>query len=103
MDKYHFRICLAAFLLDGALMVVLTAMPFYIYDHLQGDVATPGYIGGLQSMLYAVTCVFISRWMNHNKHSMRIAAIGSCYFCVGSAAAVLLPAFWRLCSWPDIG
>ena len=94
MDKYHFRICLAAFLLDGALLVVLTAMPFYIYDHLQGDVSTPGRIGGLQSMLYAVTCVFISRWMNRNKHSMRIAAIGSCYFCVGSAAAVLLPGVW---------
>lgn len=94
MDKYHFRICLAAFLLDGALMVVLTAMPFYIYRHLHGDVAAPGYIGGLQSMLYALTCIVISRWMNRNKHSMRIAAFGSFYFCVGAAAAVLAPGLW---------
>lgn len=94
MDKYHFRICLAAFLLDGALMVVLTAMPFYIYDHLKGDVAVPGYIGGLQSMLYAITCIAISGWMNHNRHSMKIAALGSSYFCMGAAAAVLFPGVW---------
>lgn len=94
MDKYHFRICLAAFLLDGALMVILTAMPFYIYDHLHGDVATPGYIGGIQSMLYAITCMVISGWMNRNKHSMRIAAFGASYFCIGSAVAVLVPGIW---------
>jgi len=91
MDLPHIRICLAAFILDAALMVMLTAMPFYLYDHLNGSVSVPGVIGAVQSILYAFVCISISRWMNHNKHSMRIAGFGAFYYCAGSAAAVLFP------------
>ena len=91
MDLPHIRICLAAFILDAALMVMLTAMPFYLYDHLHGTVEVPGVIGALQSILYALICIAISRWMNRNRFSMRIAAFGAFYYCTGSAVAVLFP------------
>lgn len=91
MDLPHIRICLAAFILDAALMVMLTAMPFFIYDHLDGSVSIPGVIGATQSILYAVICISISGWMNRNNHSMKIAAFGAFYYCAGSAAAVLWP------------
>lgn len=91
MDLPHIRICLAAFILDAALMVMLTAMPFYVYDHWDGTVGAPAVIGAAQSILYAIVCISISRWMNRNRRSMRIAGIGAFYYCVGSAAAVLWP------------
>ncbi|MCF6285581.1 MAG: MFS transporter [Candidatus Hydrogenedentes bacterium] len=94
MDKYKFRICLAAFLLDGALMVVLTAMPFYLYDHLDSSVAVPANIGAAQSLLYALVCLGISRWLNRIKHSLRWAASGAFYYCAGSGAAILIPNVW---------
>lgn len=91
MDLPHIRICLAAFILDAGLMVMLTAMPFYLYDHLEGSVAVPGVIGAIQSIVYAFVCIGISRWLNQNMHGMRIAAVGAFYYCAGSAAAVLWP------------
>ncbi len=94
MDKAHFRICLAAFLLDGALMVILTAMPFYIYQHLNGSVAIPANIGAAQSLLYAFVCLGMSRWIGGNRHGLRWAAFGAFYYCAGSAVAVLMPGIW---------
>jgi MFS family permease len=94
MNNPRFRICLAAFLLDGALMVTLTAMPFYIYDELNGSVSVPASIGAAQSLLYGLVCLGISGWMNHNRRSLRWAATGAFYYCAGSSAAVLFPGVW---------
>jgi len=95
MDRAHFRICLAAFILDAALMVVLTAMPFYIYDHFDGSVDVPANIGAAQSLLYALVCIGLARWMNKNsRHSLRVAAAGSFLYCAGSAVAALSPNIW---------
>ena len=94
MDKPHLRICLAAFLLDGALMVILTAMPFYVYDHWQGSVSIPASIGAAQSLLYALVCLGVGQWINHNRHSLRWASFGTIIYCWGSAGAVLIPGVW---------
>lgn len=91
MDLPNLRICAAAFILDAALMVMLTAMPFYLYDHLDASVSVPGVIGSVQSILYAMVCITISRWMNRNRHSLRIAAGGALYYCAASASALLWP------------
>ena len=94
MDNAHFRICLAAFLLDAAFLVILTAMPFYIYTHFDGSVAVPANIGAAQSLLYAVVCFAVSQWMHRSAHSLKWAASGAFYFCAASAAAVLFPTLW---------
>ncbi len=74
------RIYLAAFLLDAALMVGLTALPFYVYHHLDGTAAVTGGIGSAQSLVYAVTCLASSFAVAHVRNAMAMATLGALLF-----------------------
>lgn len=53
----HRRMYLAAFLLDFAVAMGLTAMPFLLYDRLSGGAAMSGTVGATQMALYACGCL----------------------------------------------
>lgn len=74
------RICLAAFLLDGALMTGLTPFPFFVYHHLHGSVADTGNIGSAQSLVYALCCLGSSLIVAHIRNGMRLAIFGAFLF-----------------------
>ncbi len=60
MFKAHHRHYLAGFLLDSAVMIAMTAMPFYIYNQIGGGVRMSGTIAGIQAVAYAVVCILVS-------------------------------------------
>ena len=64
MFKPHYRLCLAAFLLDAAVGIVITAMPFFAYDILGGAETMSGTIGAIASAAYAVACLVSLRFLH---------------------------------------
>ena len=51
------------FLLDGALAIAMTAMPFFVYQQLGGTEAMSGVFGGLSGAAYAFFCIVMSRYI----------------------------------------
>jgi MFS family permease len=74
------RICLAAFFLDAALMVGLTALPFFVFHHLGGSAAVTGGIGSAQSFVYAAVCLGSSMAIARVHNAMGVAVAGALLF-----------------------
>jgi MFS family permease len=75
-----YRIYLAGFLLDGALMVGLTALPFFVYHHLGGSATLTGGIGSAQSLIYAAVCLASSLFVGHVRNGIRLSVAGALIF-----------------------
>ncbi|HNR33812.1 MAG TPA: MFS transporter [Candidatus Hydrogenedentes bacterium] len=74
------RICLGAFLVDFAVMIFITAMPFYVYSQLGGGAAMSGGIGAAQAVCYALAS-FGSAWLvSRAKNGMIFAVAGAILF-----------------------
>ena len=76
MFNPHVRLYLAGFILDFAIMTAITAIPFYVYNQLGGDEMMSGLFGGVQSVLYAATCLVSSRFVGRSHHGLRWAYAG---------------------------
>ena len=50
MLRPHYKMCLAAFVLDFAVMIGMTAIPFFVMQQLGGSAAMLGLFGGLQAV-----------------------------------------------------
>jgi MFS family permease len=75
-----YRIYLAAFLLDGALMVGITALPFFVYHHLGGSTTHTGAIGSAQALVYAGFCLGSSLVVARIRNGMALAVAGAAIF-----------------------
>ena len=58
----------------------MTAVPFYIYDHLGGDAKTSGFVGAIQSASYALVCLASSRFAARSERGLLWALLGSAIF-----------------------
>ncbi len=76
---------LAAFLLDFSVAVGLTAMPFFIFDRLQGGVALSGTVGAVQMALYAVGCFLSAGIVSRSRNSLHWALAGVGLFALSFA------------------
>lgn len=91
----HRRMVLAAFLLDFAVAMGLTAMPFLLYDRLSGGAAMSGTVGAAQMALYAFGCLgsafFVHRAGNSLLWAMAgVGVFGSLFVAVPWAHSPLL-------------
>ncbi|MCX5757377.1 MAG: hypothetical protein NTU83_02485, partial [Candidatus Hydrogenedentes bacterium] len=78
------RICLGAFLVDFAVMISITVMPFYVYRQIGGGAAMSGAIGASQAAFYALAS-FGSAWVvSRAKNGMTFAFVGAAAFGVFS-------------------
>ena len=86
--------CYAGFLLDAALSIAMTAMPFFVYTELGGDEATSGYIGGASSAAYAAACIVLTRFVSRAKNGLHWAVAGMVIFAVLFVSIVFLRQVW---------
>ena len=84
MFKPHLRICAAAFLIDFAVMGGMMALPFYIYNQIGGTETMSGYIGGVQSICYAIACLVSAPFVSRAKNGLTWAVLGMAGFAVFS-------------------
>lgn len=85
MLRPHYKMCLAAFVLDFAVMIGMTAIPFFIMQQLGGSAAMLGLFGGLQAVAYAFTCLLSSGFVARAKNGLLWALFGVFAYtvCVG--------------------
>lgn len=76
MLRPHLRICLAAFVLDFAVMIGITAVPFFVMQHLGGSAPMLGLFAGIQAAVYAFTCLASSTFVARTRNGLRYAIFG---------------------------
>lgn len=76
----HLRICLAAFIIDGAVMIALIALPFFVFQQLGGGVAMSGAMGAAHMAGYALTCFLMSGVVARAKNGLHWALLGFSLF-----------------------
>lgn len=84
------RMYLVGFLLDFAIMVGITATPFYLYGHLGGDETMSGYILGTQMISYSLGCIVFSRYVARVRNGLWCALAGIALFTVSYSIMPLL-------------
>ena len=84
------RICVVAFVLDFAVMIGLTALPFYTFDHLGGGAAMSGMLGAVQSIAYGFSCIAASWFVTRARNGLIWAVLGLSGFALSLS---LLPVF----------
>ena len=80
--KPHYRICLAAFLLDGSVMVGFVSIPFFVFNQIGGGAAMSGAFGAAMAATYALTCLVSSRFVARTENGLNWAASGVVAFLV---------------------
>ncbi len=82
----HIRMCLAAFLMDGAVMVGLLVIPFYAFRQLGGDVALSGTLIAVHAAAYTVACIVVSGQVKRAENGLNWAIVGGILFtlCISS-------------------
>ncbi len=112
MLKPHRRIYLAAFLLDAAVMVGVTVLPFYVFNQLGGGAAMSGAFGAAFAAAYATTALLSSSVVSRAKHGINWAIMGATGFTVTFSllpffrvpllcgGLVALSNFWCAFAWP---
>ncbi len=82
MFRPYVRICLAAFVTDFAVMVGMTATPFFVYNQLGGGATMSGVIGALQAIAYALTCLVSAGFVSRAKNGLSWALGGLALYTV---------------------
>jgi len=77
----HHRLCAAAFLLDLAVGITITVMPFFLYDLLGGTETMSGTVGAVVSGAYALGCLVSLRFLPRMANPMPWAAAGAFMNC----------------------
>ncbi|HPA40641.1 MAG TPA: hypothetical protein PKV69_01415, partial [Candidatus Hydrogenedentes bacterium] len=72
--------CLLGFILDLAVMIAITVVPFYVYRQLGGDARMSGYFGALQAVVYMVTCLVTSRYVSRSRNGLNWVRFGLVWF-----------------------
>ena len=90
MVQAHYRICLVAFLVDFAVMVMITVLPFFVFNQIGGGAAMSGTIGGAQAACYAIVCLVSAGFASRAKNGLTWAKFGVTNFAVFSC---VLPMF----------
>lgn len=72
----HHRMYWAAFLLDFSVAIGLTAMPFFIFERLDGGAALSGTVGAIQMAVYAAGCLVSAGFVSRVRNSLHWAPIG---------------------------
>ncbi|HOZ47185.1 MAG TPA: hypothetical protein PLO37_18190 [Candidatus Hydrogenedentes bacterium] len=80
------RVCAAAFALDFAVLLVGTALPFFVFNRVGGGAAMSGTFGALQAASYAAVCLASLRFITKSQNGMHVAAWGVAFFTVLHAA-----------------
>lgn len=93
----HVRICLAAFILDAAVGIVMVALPFFVYDTLGGTETMSGTIGAITSAAYAVACIISLRFLRRIDNVIPLAALGALWNCAVFGLTFLCRAPWLFC------
>lgn len=78
----------AGFLLDAALAVAMTAMPFFVYKQLGGAEAMSGLFGGFAGAGYAAACIVLSRFVSRADNILNWAAAGMALY-IGLFVAII--------------
>lgn len=86
----HYRICLVAFLIDLAVMISITVLPFYVFNQIGGGAGLSGAIGATQAAFYAITCLGSAAFVSRTKNGLTWAFAGIALFGASSCA---LPMF----------
>jgi len=81
---------LAAFLVDAAAMVGMTATPFFVFNQLGGGAAMSGLFGAVSAAGYAGMCLVSSRFVSRTQHGLRWAYFG---LIVYTTLTCLMPVF----------
>ncbi len=71
-----------------------TALPFYLYDHLNEGPLASGTIGALQAACYAGTCLLSAGVLRRSKRFLPWALTGGTIFTLCYSIAPLFPATW---------
>ncbi|MBI5096034.1 MAG: MFS transporter [Candidatus Hydrogenedentes bacterium] len=84
MFKPHQRHYLVGFILDCAIMIAMTASPFFIMRQLNGGSTMLGVIAAVQAMGYAILCLLSQSFVTRAKHGLNwavlgVAICGSCF------------------------
>ena len=74
------RMCLLGFILDLAVMIAITVVPFYVYRQLGGDARMSGHFGALQAVVYMVTCLVTSRYVSRSRNGLNWVRFGLVWF-----------------------
>lgn len=90
MLRGRYRMFLAGFVLDFAVMAGLTATPFYVIDKLHGSAGMLGAFGGAQAAAYALVCLVSSGFVHRAKNGLLWAVFGVSLFTLVYAPIPLL-------------
>lgn len=91
MLRPHHRHYLAGFFLDFGVMAAFTAMPFLIFNQLNGGAKMAGVIAGSQSIGYGLACLFLATGIiPMARLGLRAAAVGTALFAVLFCGATFL-------------
>jgi MFS family permease len=104
MFKAHHRHYAAGFLLDCGVMVSFTAMPFFIFNQMNGQEDTSGTIAGIQAVAYGAVCLMLAGPRSPlPRLGLRASAIGTALFGIFFCGAVFAKtAFWYSV-WTTVG
>ncbi len=83
MFKPHYKICFVGFLLDFAVMVGITAIPFFLYQRLGGGAAMSGAFGAAHSAAYAVCCIVSAGMVTRARNGLNWAFLGVAVYTIG--------------------
>lgn len=78
---------LSAFLLDFSVAIGLTAVPFFIFERLQGGAGLSGLVGAVQMALYALGCLVSAGFVSRARNPLHWALSGIGIFAVLFALA----------------
>lgn len=95
MFKPHVRICLAAFVLDFAVMIGMIVTPFFVLKQLGGTAQTAGIFGAAGAAVYATSALISASFVSRAKNGLTWAAAGILIYAVFYSAMGLF-SDWRL-------
>ena len=102
MLKPHLKICLAAFLVDFAVMIGITALPFYLYNQVGGGAALSGGVGAVQAASYAAACLASAAFVSRAKNAIHWAMAGVSLFALFSCLVPATRNPWLCGAWATL-
>ena len=93
IGPFH-RICIAAFLLDSALMIGFVAIPFYVLQQLGGGTAMVGTLMAVYAVSYAGICLGSAQFVSRSRNGLHWALGGMVVFATCFALIPWVPTFW---------
>jgi MFS family permease len=77
--------------MDFGLVVGFTALPFFVFDCMQGNASMSGYIAAVQSLCYGMACLATAPFVARAKNGLRWAVAGSAGYAILFSSACFFP------------